>query len=270
MEVRVLEKIARAVRRDILTMIFESGDGHPAPSLSAADILTALYFGVMRVDPMNPAWPDRDRLVLSKGHACPALYAALALKGFFSRDVYPSLRGLDSILQGHPDMKKTPGVDMTTGSLGNGLGAGFGMAMAARLTGREFRTYVIAGDGELGEGVVWEAAQAAAKYALGTLTLIIDNNGMQSGGAVEKVGGVINIPEKFRSFGWNVLETDGHDMRLILDALLEAKACREKPTCIVAHTVKGKGVSFMEHNNAWHKGTPSPEQYHLALQELEG
>jgi len=265
-----LEGIARAVRRDILTMIFESGDGHPAPSLSVADILTALYFGAMRVDPANPAWPGRDRLVLSKGHACPALYAALALKGFFPREVYPSLRKLDSILQGHPDMRKTPGVDMTTGSLGNGLGAGFGMAMAARLTGAHFRTYVIAGDGELGEGAVWEAAQAAAKYGLGSLTLIIDNNGMQSGGAVDKVGGVIRIPEKFRAFGWNVVEIDGHDMDRILDALSQASACRDQPTCIVAHTVKGKGVSFMEHNNAWHKGTPSPEQYRLALRELEG
>jgi transketolase len=265
-----LDVIARAVRRDILTMIFESGDGHPAPSLSIADILTALYFGAMRVDPANPAWPGRDRLVLSKGHACPALYAALSLKGFFPREAYPTLRKLDSILQGHPDMRKTPGVDMTTGSLGNGLGAGFGMAMAARLTGADFRTYVIAGDGELGEGAVWEAAQAAAKYALGSLTLIIDNNGMQSGGAVDAVGGVVRIPEKFRAFGWNVVEIDGHDMDRILDALSQAAACRDRPTAIVAHTVKGKGVSFMEHNNAWHKGTPSAEQYRLALKELEG
>jgi transketolase len=270
MDIQALEQKARDVRRDILTMIFESGDGHPAPSLSSADILTALYFNVMNVDPANPSWPDRDRLVLSKGHACPALYAALAQRGFFPRSVYPTLRKLDSTLQGHPDMKKTPGVDMTTGSLGNGLGAGFGMAMAARLMGRSYRTYVIAGDGELGEGVVWEAAQAAPKYALGSLTLIVDNNGMQSGGPVEKVGGVINIPEKFRAFGWNVIEIDGHDMRQILDALTAVKDCPDRPTCVVAHTVKGKGVSFMEHNNAWHKGVPSPEQYRLALSELEG
>jgi transketolase len=269
LDIRTLEKKAREVRRDILTMIYESGDGHPAPSLSAADILTALYFCEMRVDAENPDWPDRDRLVLSKGHACPCLYAALALKGFFPRAAYPTLRKIDSILQGHPDMKRTPGVDMTTGSLGNGLGAGLGIALAARLTSRDYRTYVIAGDGELGEGVVWEAAQTAPKYGLGSLTLFIDNNGMQSGGNVEQVGGIINIPEKFRAFGWNVIEIDGHDLLQILNAVAAAKSLKDTPTCIVARTIKGKGVSFMEHNNAWHKGTPSLEQYRLALAELE-
>ena len=265
-----LSGTAAQLRLDAIKMVYLSGDGHLGPSLSAADIITTLYFKIMKVDPKNPQWADRDRFILSKGHACPALYAALAMKGFFSKGEYPSLRKMDSLLQGHPDMKKTPGVDMTTGSLGNGLGAGFGMAMAGRLTGKDYRTYVLCGDGELGEGVLWEAAQAAPKYRLGTLTLFIDNNGMQSGGTVEAVGGVINIPEKFQAFGWNVLSIDGHDYGAILDAAEKARACEATPTCIIARTIKGKGVPFMEHNNAWHKRTPTPAEYADAVNALGG
>ena len=262
-----LARMGNVLRRDIIEMIYRSKDGHPAPSLSCADIIACLYFGVMNVDPQDPQWEDRERFVLSKGHACPALYAALGQKGFFSKDLYPTLRHIDSVLQGHPDMKKTPGVDMTSGSLGNGLAAATGMALAAKLQNKTYRTYVLTGDGELGEGINWEAAQTAAKYKLNNLILIVDNNGMQSGGSVESVGGVVNIPGKFAAFGFEVKEVDGHDVKQIMDALTSSHPGR--PLCVVAHTVKGKGVSYMEHNNAWHKGTPNDEQYLTAVKELE-
>jgi Transketolase, N-terminal subunit len=262
-----LARMGNRIRRDIIEMIYRAKDGHPAPSLSAADIVACLYFGVMNVDPARPDWEDRDRFILSKGHACPALYAALGLKGYFDRSLYPTLRHLDSILQGHPDMKKTPGVDMTSGSLGNGLAAATGMAIGAKMLGKSWKTYVLTGDGELGEGINWEAAQTAAKYKLDNLTLIVDNNGMQSGGSVEEVGGVVNIPGKFAAFGFEVFEVDGHDTSEIMAALNAPVSGR--PKCIVAHTVKGKGVSFMEHNNAWHKGVPNDEQYATACTELE-
>lgn len=265
-----LRERARQIRRDIVTMIYLASDGHPGPSLSAVDIITALYFRLMNVRPEEPAWPDRDRFVLSKGHACPALYAALARRGYFSTDLYPTLRRLGSTLQGHPDMKKTPGVDMTSGSLGNGLALGLGMALAARAQCRSYRTYVLCGDGELGEGVVWEAAISAAKYKVNTLTLFIDNNGMQSGGPLEKVGGIYDIPGRWRAFGWNVLEIDGHDIATILSAAKAARVYTDSPTAIVAHTVKGKGVPYMEHNNAWHKGVPTDEQYEIAMRALGG
>ncbi|MBQ3669134.1 MAG: transketolase [Clostridia bacterium] len=267
MDNKALRCMGNRIRRDIIEMIYRSGDGHPAPSLSAADIIACLYFEVMNVDPANPTWEDRDRFVLSKGHACPALYAALALKGYFSRELYPTLRKIDSTLQGHPDMKKTPGVDMTSGSLGNGLAAATGMAIAAKHMHKDYRTYVLTGDGELGEGINWEAAQTAVKYKLDNLTLIIDNNGMQSGGAVEKVGGIVNLPEKFAAFGFKTLEADGHDCAQIVSALNTPHP--GQPLCVIAHTVKGKGVSFMEHNNAWHKGVPNDEQYAVAVKELE-
>ena len=262
-----LARMGNVLRRDIIEMIYRSKAGHPAPSLSCADIVVCLYFGVMNVDPKDPHWEDRDRFVLSKGHACPALYAALGRKGYFSRDLYPTLRHIDSVLQGHPDMKKTPGVDMTSGSLGNGLAAATGKALAAKLQNKSYKTYVLTGDGELGEGINWEAAQTAAKYKLDNLALIVDNNGMQSGGSVEDVGGVVNIPGKFAAFGFEVREVDGHDTKQIMDALTSPHPGR--PLCVVAHTVKGKGVSYMEHNNAWHKGTPNDEQYLTAVRELE-
>ncbi len=267
MKAEELAVMGNRIRRDVIEMIYRSGDGHPAPSLSAADIIACLYFEIMNVDPAEPAWEDRDRFILSKGHACPALYAALCLKGYFPRDWYPTLRKAGSKLQGHPDMKKTPGVDMTSGSLGNGLAAAAGMAIAAKLAKKAYRTYVLTGDGELGEGINWEAAQTAAKYGLDNLTLIVDNNGMQSGGSVETVGGVVNLPAKFTAFGFKTVETDGHDCGSIVSALRTEHNGR--PLCVVAHTVKGKGVSFMEHNNAWHKGVPSQEQYMKAVDELE-
>lgn len=263
-----LYEMSTRVRRDILEMIYYSEDGHPAPSLSAADIITALYFEVMNIAPEDPAWTDRDRFILSKGHACPALYAALSLKGYFPRTEYPTLRRLNSILQGHPDMRKTPGIDMTTGSLGNGLAAGLGIALSGRLEKKSFRTYVLCGDGELGEGVVWEAAQTIVKYRLNTVTLIVDNNSLQSGGDIVTVGGIINIPEKFTAFGWRVKVIDGHDMGEIVEALNEATAYESGPTCIVARTVKGKGVTFMERNNAWHKKALKEADFNLAMEGL--
>ena len=262
-----LARMGNRIRRDIIEMIYTSGDGHPAPSLSSADILACLYFEIMNVDPRRPDWGDRDRFVLSKGHACPALYAALCLKGYFGRELYPTLRKIDSMLQGHPDMKKTPGVDMTSGSLGNGLAAATGMAIAAKIAQNSFKNYMLTGDGELGEGIIWEAAQTAAKYQLDNLTLIVDNNGMQSGGSVEEVGGIVNLPDKFSAFGFKTVETDGHNCEMIVSALRTSHP--GKPLCVIAHTVKGKGVSFMEHNNAWHKGVPNPEQYAQAVKELE-
>ncbi len=267
MDTRELARMGNRIRRDVIEMIYRAGDGHPAPSLSAADVIACLYFGVMNVRPDQPDWEDRDRFVLSKGHACPALYAALCLKGYFSRDLYPTLRHIDSRLQGHPDMKKTPGVDMTSGSLGNGLAAATGMALAAKLLNKDYRTYVLTGDGELGEGINWEAAQTAVKYTLDNLIVIVDNNGMQSGGSIESVGGIVNLPAKFAAFGFKTLEADGHDCAALLSALQTPHP--GQPLCVIAHTVKGKGVSFMEHSNAWHKGVPSPDQYDLAVRELE-
>jgi len=269
-EIEELQDVARHIRRDLITMIHLSGDGHPAPSLSAADIITALYFKIMQVDPLNPQWEDRDRLILSKGHACPALYAALALKGYFSRDLYPSLRHINSKLQGHPDVKKTPGIDSTAGSLGNGISMGLGMALAGTLMGKGYFTYVITGDGELNEGVIWEAIIAAKHHKAGRLIVFVDNNEYQSGGKVVNVSGIMPILPKIESFGWHCQEIDGHNMAEILKATKAAQAVIDSPSVIVAHTIKGKGVPFMEGNNAWHKGAPNKEQYQEAMIALGG
>jgi transketolase len=269
-DIRELNDIARQIRRDVVTMIHLAGDGHPGPSMSCADIVTALYFSVMNVDAKNPRWPDRDRFILSKGHACPTLYAALARKGYFSPRELPTLRSLGSILQGHPDMNKTPGIDTTSGSLGNGISIGIGMLLAGRLHKRDYNVYVITGDGELEEGIVWEAAMAAKKYKAGRMTVFIDNNGMQSGGAIEEVSGIAPILSKWAAFGWHCQEIDGHDMGQILAAVEAARAVTDKPSMILAHTVKGKGIPFMEHNNVWHKGVPSKEQLAEALAALGG
>lgn len=269
-ETAKLEEIARLVRRDLVTMIHLSGDGHPAPSLSVADIVTALYFGIMNVDPANPRWEDRDRFILSKGHACPALYAVLARKGYFSRDHYPTLRHVNSILQGHPDTKKTPGIDSTAGSLGNGISIGLGMALAGRLSGRKYFTYVVTGDGELNEGVIWEAFLAARHHNAGRLIVFVDNNEYQSGGNVQSVSGIMPILAKIETFGWHCQEIDGHSMAEILSATRAAQAVTDTPSVIVAHTLKGKGVPFMEGNNAWHKGAPNEEQYREAMMALGG
>ncbi|MEW6771187.1 MAG: transketolase [Bacillota bacterium] len=266
--VRKLEKKAKEIRRYIILMTAAAGSGHPGGSLSATDIVTALYFAVMKLDPRRPDDPDRDRFVLSKGHAAPLLYAVLAERGFFPREELMTLRKLGSRLQGHPDMRKLPGVEMSTGSLGQGLSAANGMALAARLDGRNYRVYVLLGDGECQEGQVWEAAMAAAHYRLDNLTAFLDYNGLQIDGPVEEVMSLGPLADKWRAFGWHVIEIDGHDFAEILDAVAQAKETKGKPTMVVARTVKGKGVSFMENQVDWHGTAPKAEQAARAMQEL--
>ena len=261
---------AQELRRDVVTMIHRAGDGHPGAALSAADIVATLYFGVMRIDPTHPDWPDRDRFVLSKGHACPVLYAALARRGYFDPALLPTLRSLGSPLQGHPDMRKTPGVDMTTGSLGHGISLGSGMAAAGRLLGRPFEVFVVTGDGELNEGIAWEGAVSAARLGLEHLHVFVDNNGWQSDGRVEDVSGMCGIARRFEAFGWHVQEIDGHDPAAILAAVEADRATPGRPHAVVAHTVKGKGVPFMEGDNSWHKRVPTAAELAEALKALGG
>ncbi|MGB8227266.1 MAG: transketolase [Sedimentisphaerales bacterium] len=265
-----LEEIARLIRIDVVTMIYKAGDGHPGPALSATDLITALYFHIMNVDPKNPGWENRDRFILSKGHGCPALYAALARKGYFSRSELVGLRSLESFLQGHPDMNKTPGIDSTSGSLGNGVAIGLGMTLAGRYFGRDYFTYVITGDGEIEEGIVWEAAMSAKKYKAGKLIVLVDNNGIQSSGSVEMVSGLNPILPKWEAFGWHCQQIDGHNFSEILQAVEKAKANTEQPSLILAHTIKGKGVPFMIGDNTWHKRVPTKEQYEEAMCALGG
>ena len=268
--IRELEEIARLVRIDVVTMIHKAGDGHPGPALSATDLITALYFHIMNIDPKNPSWEDRDRFILSKGHACPALYAALARKGYFPRSDLVGLRSLESHLQGHPDMNKTAGIDSTSGSLGNGVGIGLGMTLAGRYFGRDYFTYVITGDGEIEEGIVWESAMAAKKYKAGRLIVFVDNNGIQSGGPVEQVSGLNPILPKWEAFGWHCQEIDGHNFAEILQAVENAKAHIDQRSLILAHTIKGKGVPFMIGDNSWHKRVPTKEQFEEAMRALGG
>jgi transketolase len=263
-----LEKIALEIRKDILKMIYAAGTGHPGASLSAVEIVTALYFREMRIDPAEPCKPDRDRFILSKGHACPVMYSALARRGYFPLDTLMTLRKINCPLQGHPDMKKTCGVDMTAGSLGNGLSIGVGMALGARLNGWDSRIYVLMGDGELQEGLIWEAAMSAAHYKLSNLVGIVDWNGLQLDGRVEDVMNINPLDAKWRDFGWHVLEIDGHDFAQIFEALDKAKQIIDRPTVILAHTVKGKGVSFMENQVDWHGKTPSFDEMKQAMLEL--
>lgn len=265
-----LKKIAKLLRLDVVKMIHDAGDGHPGPAMSAMDIIVALYYGIMKIDPQNPSWEDRDRFILSKGHACTALYAALARKNYFSADEFSGLRSLGSILQGHPTMQKTPGVDMTSGSLGNGLSIAAGMAVAAKYSKKDYYTYVILGDGEIQEGVVWEAAMFAKRYGLDNLIAFTDNNGWQSGGTVDQCSGVLPIKEKWEAFGWSVQVIDGHDFEQILDAIQNAKAQKGKPCMIVAETVKGKGLDYMENDNSWHKRVPDDGQLRHAIEILGG
>ncbi len=270
-QVNRLKDQAKRVRADILKMTHDVGaahKGHPGGALSAADIVTALYFEVMNVDPSNPKDPDRDRFILSKGHTCPVLYAALALRGYFDRSHYQTFRTAGGMLQGHPDMTKTPGVDMTTGSLGHGLAAGLGMAIAGRIDHRNYRTYVMLGDGECQEGLVWEAAMAAGHFGIGSLTAIVDVNGLQSCFPVVETMQMEPFASKWEAFRWNTIEIDGHDMVRILEAFSTAASITDKPTVILAKTVKGKGVSFMEHDNSWHQKAPNDEEYRKALAEL--
>ncbi len=260
---------AYQARKTALTGIYNAQSGHPGGSLSICDILSVLYFEVMNVDPANPKMEDRDRFVLSKGHCAPALYAMLAEKGFFPASDVHTLRQTNSYIQGHPDMKGIPGIDMSTGSLGQGISAANGMALAGKLKDKDYRVYTILGDGELEEGQVWEAAMFAAHYKLDNLTAFIDNNGLQIDGKITDVMNSEPIDEKFRAFGWNVIVIDAHDYDEILDAVNEAKATKGKPTMIVAKSVKGKGVSFMENNPAWHGAAPKKDDYDKAIAELD-
>ena len=272
MEERTLKMLttqAKEIRQDIVKMIGEAKSGHPGGSLSAADIVTYLYFKEMHIDPQEPQWADRDRFVLSKGHAAPVLYAALAHRGFFPKEELNSLRKIDAHLQGHPDMKKIPGVDMSTGSLGTGISGAVGMALAGKIDNKERYTYVLLGDGELDEGQVWEAAMAAAHYQLDHLIAFVDNNGLQIDGNIDDVLSPNPIDAKFAAFGWNVLVIDGHDFAQIEEAVQAAKANQGKPTAIIAKTVKGKGVSFMENQAGWHGNAPNAEQVATALAELQ-
>ena len=262
--------IAQGLRFDAVKMVHDAKDGLPGPALSIADVITTLYFDEMRIDPKQPLWSDRDRLILSKGHSCPIMYAALGRLGYFSPDEFDGLRDLGRILQGHPVFGKTPGVDMTSGSLGNGLSIGTGMAIAAKYQKKDYYTYVILGDGEIQEGVVWEAAMCAKRYKLDNLIAFVDQNGWQSAGRTDEVSGVAPINEKWEAFGWFCQSIDGHDYGQISDAIAKAKAQKGRPSIIVAHCTKGKGLSYMENDNAWHKGVPSDEQLEIAYRELGG
>jgi transketolase len=265
-----LQTKARTLRRLILTSTTAAGSGHPSSSLSATEVLVALYFGgILRYRPQEPAWPDRDRFIMSKGHAAPGLYAALALAGYFPTDDLMTLRRIGSPLEGHPNMRRLPGVEASTGSLGQGLSIGLGMALAARLDGRPSRVYVMLGDGEIQEGQVWEAAMSAAKFKLDHLTAIVDRNRYQQSQAVDVVMPSLEpLPDKWRAFGWNVLDVDGHDVLAVIGALRQAQATAGQPTVIIAHTVKGKGVSFVEADWTYHGRAVAPKDLDRALEEI--
>ena len=263
-----LEKIAKDIRLGIIEAVYSAKSGHPGGSLSIADIMTVLYFNEMNIDNENPNWEDRDRLVLSKGHCTPALYSTLANRGFFPIEDLKTFRNINSNLQGHPDMKHIPGVDMTTGSLGQGLSSANGMAISAKLDNKNYRVYCILGDGELEEGQVWEAAMTSSKYKLDNLCAIIDNNDLQLSGTVEEIMDLKQIDEKFKSFGFQIIKIDGHDIEEIKKAFEVARNIKGKPTCIIAKTVKGKGVSFMENQVGWHGKAPNEEQYEEAKKEI--
>ncbi len=266
--IQELKEKAKKIRLGIIEAIYSNNSGHPGGSLSIADILAVLYFDEMNVNPKNPDDKDRDRLVLSKGHAAPALYSALALKGFFEEEELKTFRNINSMLQGHPDLKKVPGVDMSTGSLGQGLSCANGMAIAGKLDKKNYRVYCILGDGEIEEGQIWEACMASNKYKLDNLCVIVDNNNLQIDGTIEEVMSSYPIDEKFRSFGFEIIKIDGHDIEEIKKAFEVAKNIKGKPTCIIAKTIKGKGVSFMENQASWHGKAPNEEQYKKAIDEL--
>ncbi len=264
-----LKEIARRVRTGIITGTYHAKSGHPGGSLSIADILTYLYFEEMNIDPKNPKWEGRDRFVLSKGHTAPALYAVLAERGYFPREDLSTLRKIDSYLQGHPDMKGTPGVDMTTGSLGLGISAACGMALSAKYKKEDYRIYTVLGDGETEEGQVWEAAMFAAHYKLDNLCVVFDWNGLQIDGPVAEVMNPTPHDEKFRAFGWHVISIDAHDFASIEAAFKEAEIVKGKPTVIIAKSIKGKGVSYMENACEWHGQAPKEDLYKVAISDLE-
>lgn len=266
-EKRQLDIIATKARQGAIIGTFNAKSGHPGGSLSAADIFTYLYYKEMNIDPANPRWADRDRFVLSKGHCCPSLYAILALKGYFGWDELSKLRHVGAMLQGHPDMKGTPGIDMSSGSLGQGISAACGMALAAKIDNKDYRVYTMLGDGECEEGEVWEAAMFASHRDLNNLTVIVDCNGLQIDGTTEEVGGVEPLDEKFESFGFDVCVIDGHDWDEIASAFDKARES-DKPFAIIAKTVKGKGVSYMEGQVGWHGKAPNKDEYEIAMKEL--
>lgn len=263
-----LKRIAIEVRKGIIEEVYNAKSGHPGGSLSCADILTVLYFNQMNIEPEKPHAPNRDRFVLSKGHASPALYSVLAEKGYFDKELLQTFRKIGSNLQGHPDMRKVEGVDMTTGSLGQGISAAVGMALASKMDRAGCKVYCLLGDGELEEGQVWEALTAASKNNLDNLCVIVDNNNLQIDGEIDKVGGMNNLTEKFMSFGFNVISIDGHNIDSIIDAFATAKQTKGRPSVIIAKTIKGKGVSFMENQASWHGKAPSEEEYSRAMEEL--
>ena len=265
-----LENISKLIRRDIITMLTESASGHPGGSLSIADIMSVLFFDEMNIDPKDPKNPDRDRFVLSKGHAAPVLYSTLARRGYLEVEELNTLRKIDSRLQGHPNMNDLPGIDMSTGSLGQGISAAVGMALAGKLDKKDYRVFTILGDGELEEGQVWEASMSAAHYQLDNLIAFVDNNGLQIDGNIENVMNPGPIDKKFEAFGWNVLKINGHDYDEIKGAIKKAKETKGKPTVIVCNTIKGKGVSFMENEAGWHGNAPNKEQCEQALKEIGG
>ena len=267
-DISFLKEKAKEIRKSIVSMITEAKSGHPGGSLSATDILTALYFSEMNVDPTNPKMEGRDRFVLSKGHAAPAIYATLAEKGYFSKDELMTLRKFGSRLQGHPDMKKLPGIEISTGSLGQGLSVANGMALNAKIFDENYRTYVVLGDGEIQEGQIWEAAMTAAHYKLDNLCAFLDSNNLQIDGNVSEIMGVEPLDKKWEAFGWNVIKIDGHDFEQILSALDKERKCKVKPTMIIAKTIKGKGVSFMENVCGFHGVAPTLEELERALAEL--
>ena len=263
-----LENIAKKVRKNIVEMVYSAQSGHPGGSLSIADVLTTLYFNEINVDVNNPKMDDRDRVVLSKGHCSPALYSVLSAKGFIPEEYLKTFRKVDSYLQGHPDMKKIPGVDMTSGSLGQGLSVSNGMALSGKLNGQDYRVYCILGDGEIEEGQVWEAAMTSSHYKLDNLCVIVDNNNLQIDGTIGEVMNPNPIDKKFESFGFNVINIDGHNYEEIMNAFSKAREIKGKPTAIIAKTIKGKGVSYMEDKAGWHGKAPNEEEYKIAMEEL--
>ena len=264
-----LKKTANAVRRDIVTEVYSAKAGHPGGSLSAADLFTFLYFEEMHIDPKNPKDPDRDRFVLSKGHTCPGLYAAMAERGYFPKEELPTFRHLGARLQGHPSMQYLPGLDMSSGSLGQGISAACGMALAGKIDGKSYRVYTLLGDGELEEGEIWEAAMFAGNQHLDNLCVIVDNNNLQIDGRIDDVNSPKPIDEKFAAFKFHVIKINGHDFDEIRAAFQEAENTKGQPTLILASTIKGKGVSYMENQAGWHGKAPNAEQYETAMQDLD-
>ena len=267
--VRELEVLAYELRRDVINMIFHGGSGHPGGSFSIAEIIVALYWHAMRADPARPDWEDRDRLVLSKGHAAPMVYAALARRGYFAREHLWTLRHLGSILQGHPDCRKTPGLDMTSGSLGQGLSVALGMALGAKQACKDFHVYCLLSDGETQEGMVWEAAMAASHYGTGNLTAVVDRNNLQVDGWVNEVMGIEPYADKWRAFGWEVMEVEGHDLPSLCEALDAGRRPRPRPCVLICRTVKGKGVSFMENVMEWHASPIGADLRDKALMDID-